>query len=435
MIDISVLDEQFNILGVIDTYESFIWTDRFNTFGDFELYTGVTEKILNICKQDHYLIIPNSPHMMIIEDIGITTDPENGNHITIKGRSLESILDRRIIWDTLVVSSGKDHTLATAIEILVKSCFGCNGNNTGEVVLNNNKKTKITVRKDRTVTNFYYLKPQKLDIVTPTMNQTQYTGENLYDIIYDILESNPNIGYRILPLYSMRKYYTDDYIKFNIGLTDKQFAENLNDYSFIFELYSGFDRSYEQDELPYVVFSPYFDNILNTDYYDSISTEKNVTLVSGEDQGSEATETSLKVDTKRIIVGGYDKNKLKIPPLKRRELFTDARDLQSEEYGGKDSDDYEEALKVRGLENLNENSRTVTYDGQVETTHTFTYGKDFIMGDIIQIKNEYDIEGRARVVEYIISDNESETTFYPTFSDVIIVSDEVEDDTVERILK
>ena len=47
MININVLDTDFNIVTVIDTYESFIWTDRFREPGDFELYSGIDLCVLS----------------------------------------------------------------------------------------------------------------------------------------------------------------------------------------------------------------------------------------------------------------------------------------------------------------------------------------------------------------------------------------------------
>lgn len=41
---------------------------------------------------------------MIVEKIQITSDTEDGNHVTVTGRSLESILDRRIVWGQKLLS-------------------------------------------------------------------------------------------------------------------------------------------------------------------------------------------------------------------------------------------------------------------------------------------------------------------------------------------
>ena len=47
MVNIYVMDKEFQTVGVIDVYESLLWTDRFYTYGDFELYTAFDPKILN----------------------------------------------------------------------------------------------------------------------------------------------------------------------------------------------------------------------------------------------------------------------------------------------------------------------------------------------------------------------------------------------------
>ena len=93
-----VLDTDFKAIAVIDLYESFIWTDRYCKYGDFEIYMAMSVEYLEYLKQDYYLINRNSEHVMIIEKIRISSDIEDGGHITVTGRSLESILDRRIIW-------------------------------------------------------------------------------------------------------------------------------------------------------------------------------------------------------------------------------------------------------------------------------------------------------------------------------------------------
>lgn len=439
MININVLDTDFNIIGVIDTYESFIWTDRFKNYGDFELYSGVDSNLLNLCKQDYYLEILESPHLMIIEGIEITTDSEQGNHIRITGRSIESILDRRIIWDQTTVSGTKDHTLKTAIECLFKYCFGFGTKGTeitkkytdmdgtqkrvpfirGTVKLTTNKNQTIDVRKERVIRNLLYLRPDDSIMDGLIIEKTQFTGDNLYDIMIEIMDSYSQygLGYRIIPLYRIREVYTDDYISGHTDLTVEE-VQALSEYTFVFELYSGVDRSYEQDIRPYIVFSPDFDNIINTDYLDTIEGYKNVTLILGEGEGA---------SRKRLILGGKDDNNDYLDPLMRRELYTDARDISRNEYGT--NANYKAALKQRGLEKLYECTREVTYDGEVEAERVFVYNADFLMGDIIQIKNEYGINGKARVIEYIISESESGRDFYPTFDSVELVNESEDEET------
>ena len=79
---------------MLDKFESFIWTDRFRGYGDFEIYMPVETAALGFLKQDHYLQIQSSDRMMIIEELQTDTNAEEGNHLTVTGRSLESILEQ-----------------------------------------------------------------------------------------------------------------------------------------------------------------------------------------------------------------------------------------------------------------------------------------------------------------------------------------------------
>ena len=54
----------------------------------------------------------------------------------------------------------------------------------------------------------------------------------------------------------------------------------------------------------------------------------------------------------------------------------------------------------------------------VESTILFVYQRDFFMGDLIQIENEYGIGGTARIIEFIVSIDVNGIETYPTFESV-----------------
>ena len=389
MSNIKVLDLNFMVVGVIDSYESFIWTDRFHSYGDFELYTPVSSELINLCQQNRYLISDFSVHAMIIESISIETSFDAGQKMKVTGRSLESLLDRRIVWNQTVINQGT--SLQNAIKTLI------------------NASIISPTKTERAIPNFYFLETTNSDITALTVEKMEFTGDQINTIIDDLCNSFNSVGYRILFGYQMNyiHYYDPDF-------------DFYNDYDFVFELYTGEDRGYEQFANPFVIFSPNYDNIINTNYIDSLESMKNVTLVLGEGEGSSRV---------RLIVGGQEGpegNKHWIPGLYRREYYTDARDLQSSDYSS--TQKYKEALKQRGLEKLYENSRITSYEGEVEATRLFMYGRDFTMGDLIQIENEYGIMGKARVVEWVRSESDSGIEAYPTFDGIQIIDDSEEDD-------
>lgn len=344
-----VLDKDFKSVGIVDTYISFIWTDRFSECGDFEICTPSDLDMIALLKPGYYLWFKESDHQMLIEGYETVSDVETDNTIIFTGRSLESILDRRIIW----TQTNIDENLQDGIEKLLN-----------ENVINPSDSS-------RKIENFIF-KRSTDERITKLKLTAQYTGDNLYDVICTICKEN-KIGFKVV-------------------LTDEN--------KFEFSLYLGQDRSYAQDANGYVVFSPDYENILNSDYLESNKTYKNVTLVAGEGEGAE----------RRVVTVGAAEG------LDRRELFTDARDISSSVDGGTISDDeYMNQLVQRGTEKLSENKMVKTFDGEMDTSQLYSFKEHYDIGDIVQLKDIYGIEASARIIEYIFSKSVSEESRYPTF--------------------
>lgn len=346
-------DAEIERLMAIEIPSGFIWTDRYYAYGDFELYEAMREGLLDYIKQDYYLQSKESEHVMIVEKIQITSDTEDGNHVTVTGRSLESILDRRIVWGQKLLSGNLQNGIKTLLNENVISPSDSN----------------------RKIPNFIF-KESTDPAITKLKLEAQYTGDNLYDVIQKICEEQ-GIG-------------------FKITLNDEK--------QFVFELYAGSDRSYDQTENPYVIFSPKFENIINSNYIESKASLKTVTLVGGEGEGA---------DRRYTTVGGGS-------GLNRRELFTDARDISSN-VGSDDAltdAEYMAQLQQRGKEKLAENVSITSFEGETETTIMFQYGKDFFNGDIVQIANEYGHETKARILEIVRSEDKDGYSVYPTFKTI-----------------
>lgn len=350
--DIFVLNQNFETIDIIDTYESLIWTDRYFEYGDFELYLPMQLDLLNSLQKDNYLYIRESEHVMIIEDFEITTDAEIGSRLRVIGRSLETILSRRIVWGQTTYSGTVHDIIKRMITDAIIS-------------------PAIDSRK---IENFVFQ-----DCTDESVNgdilEMQFTGDNLYDIV-SLLCQRVGAGFRIT---------LDD------------------DNNFVFSLYSGKDRSYNQDTNPYVVFSPSFENIVDSRYVETNSSYKNVTLVAGEGEGS---------DRKTVTVGEES-------GLSRRELFTDARDISTQTSEGiLTEEQYNNQLTERGNDMLSEYAAATAFEGRAETTRMFVYGEDFFMGDIVQIANEFGMESRAYITAIIRSQDEQGLAVYPKFETI-----------------
>lgn len=338
------MDDQFNSVMTIDNYESLIWTERYNQAGNFEIYMPGSKELLKKIKQNYYVWMKNSEQDMIIEQIEI-----KGGMVTFSGRSLESILDRRIIWSQTILNSSLQYAIR---RLLIENVIS-------------------PIIPERKIPNFIF--EESTDpAITNLKIRVQYTGDNLYESLVSICES------------------------YGIGFTVRINEQN----KFVFKLYSGKNRTESQTINPRVVFSPNFDNLISSNYIESDKAFKNVTLVAGEDQGN----------SRRTFVVGLANG------LTRRELFTDARDVQSETDDGQlTEEEYNAQLEQRGKEKLAECEATKFFEGEAEPNTNFKYGIDYFKGDLVQISNEYGINGMARITEYIRSYDSDGLREYPTF--------------------
>lgn len=364
-----ILDKSYATTAVLDKFESFIWTDRFRGYGDFEIYMPVETAALGFLKQDCYLQIQSSDRMMIIEELQADTNAEEGNHLTVTGRSLESILERRVVAAYTVLTGNFQNGVQKLLN---------------ENAINpSNSKRKIPGLIFRASTD---------SAITELTLDTQFLGETLYEAINTLCEEK-DIGWRVLP---------------------------YGDGGFVFELYAGKDRSYDQTALPPVVFSPSFENMLSSNYLETKKSLKTAAFVGGSGEGSERTITEVTDDD-----GGGS-------GLDRRELFVDAAGVSKpnvetdEDMSEGEIADLEEAanseyitqLQAKGKEAMAETKVTKAFEGEIDATRQFVYGKDFTIGDLVQVVNEYGMEAKSRVSELIQSQDVNGESIHPTFTSI-----------------
>lgn len=353
--EIYILDKNFDNFAVLDTFKSFIWTDRYNEAGDFEIETVANEYYLNIFRQDYYVYFSRSEHLMIIEQLEINSDAEDGNTIKVRGRSLEAILDRRVIWGWKTLNGSFQNGVKTLIN--------------ENVISPENGRRRFP--------NFIFEDTNDAHIAELQM-VTQYFGDNLYEAIVDACKVL-NVGFKV----------------------------TLNsEKQLVFKLYYSVFHNCDQDENPFVIFSVDYDNLINSNYKSDMVNYKTVALIGGEGDGSEKRFTSYELPSGGG--SGYD----------RREMYTDQQgvtsDLGEEEL---DSEDYDQLLKSKGSEELAEKIVTEEFEGETMDT-SFVYGVDYNLGDVVTLRNEYGKSSISRVAEYTFSKNETEDKSYPKFETV-----------------
>ena len=189
----------------------------------------------------------------------------------------------------------------------------------------------------------------------------QITGGNLLDKIYELCKEDE---------LSIQLWY------------------DFDNNQLVFEVWQGLDRRDTQNGNTWAIFSRNFENITQDEYSYDETKYRNFAYVAGEDTGG----NRVIVEVDRVKEGE-----------KRKELWVDARDIQSETYDDEGNSskipdvEYREMLRERGIEKLNEYNKVETADFSIDTLANLEYKKDFDLGDKVIYKNDelgFNVENR-----------------------------------------
>ena len=344
----TIYNKNFEAQCIIDDYISFIWATRYYTTGDFELVLGPTEKALTYAKIGFYVRRDDDPvHVGIIEKISISEAEDGSERMIITGRFADCILARRIIAEQTAFT---DEHVSDIISALI----------TDAVI-----SPEIAAR---AIPNFELA---AFDAQGPEIS-IQYTGKNLLEVISDLCKTH-SLG-----------FYT-----------------TLESGTFKFHIYTGKDRTYDQDTNPRVIFSEEYGNLLTAQYTEDFTSISTDVLAAGEGEGAE--RKTVWVDNGSSPEG-----------LERYEVYADLRNVQSND-GEISPEEYTAQLAQRGAEKLT--TYTSAFAGAADFSN-IRYKTDLDLGDVCVIRQtQWGIYVKARLVEVIESISEAGAySITPSFS-------------------
>lgn len=380
-----ILDSDLNIVRGIELFQSMIWTEKYFESGDFELYLPATKdtfKIYTEAAKNHYYIIQakdatlyNMTHVpiMVINNVKLDDTFDKGDFLIIKGKQAKSLLAQRIVWENPIVAND------------VQTVFR-------NLVIENIISPKDN---DRAIPNIIlgdlcttYPFNQDNPNGVPFIN-ADLTGMNLYDALVKIAKDQ-KVGWDIVLDFTLQK------LKFVVlGSTD---------------------RSRAQEAIPWVTFSVEYDNLVKTSYKIDSDNYKNIALVqSTYEEYDKKTRTSKYVDA-NIIVKPY---KLDTKPagLNRYELYVKG---DSPTLKDNTSEVNVSALlknnETKGRTELEKYKSKIEISAEVSANITYKYSKDYFLGDLVTIQNEYGIRYDARVTSVTTTLTTSKDQTIPSFT-------------------
>ncbi|MBP5598385.1 MAG: siphovirus ReqiPepy6 Gp37-like family protein [Pseudobutyrivibrio sp.] len=363
--DVTIRDNNFNIVGIVDDYESIIWTDRYNTPGDFQLYGTLDSTIAEYCKIGYFVNIPNSDRTMVIETISAESNPRQSNKITVTGRSVESILDRRIIWGTEIFL-GENNKVQDAIR---------------EIITHHVISPAVA---QRAIPNFSFIDNSDPALLDMTFAPIQYDGDNVLEVITNLCQTY-NIGFKVI----------------NSGS------------SFTMSIFNGVNRAADQTDYPVITFSEEYDNITESRFDMDKTPYKNVALVDGDDIPGTDPPVKERVPAGDEMASGLDRYEMKVEAGISRN-YGDQQEQQTIP-----TTKYTQMIRAKGIEELDKLKDIYKLDGKIDT-NSLKYGVDYYVGDTMQFVGLFGINTKVRITEFIRCLDGSGYQEYPSY---VIVND------------
>lgn len=355
--ELYTLDPLLRREAVIDSFESLIWTERYDQWGDFQLSIPASNTAWSLLREDTRLAMNLSHRVMVVETIE-KEDRDGRKMLTIKGRSLEKILEDRVAKESLSNLETSPKWIITGLPAAV-----------ARKVFHDICVDGILDQYDVIpyIVEGSFLPDDNLPEPTDTIT-VELDPQSVYDVVSEICNVW-GLGFRLLRRGDLSQLY--------------------------FNIYSGSNRTSAQALLPAVIFTPELDNLQNTKELTSTENYRNVAYVY-----SPAGVVKVYAPGVDPEVAGFER---RILPVKIDSIDEGIIDITA-------------FLTQRGNEELAKQRVLKAFDGEISQDSQFVYGRDYSLGDIVESRSDNGNTNNMRVTEQIfVQDQEGERS-YPTLS-------------------
>ncbi len=417
----------FTYAGKCELYSSLLWDVEYYTVGSFEIYLPASAENLALFQIDRIVArSDDTENYGVIESIAIEHDDEEGDYVTISGRFLPCLLERRVIFPTAystditasncpllssttknygnmvkhVLLGGYGHPYYEAGSQVIGSIVsGVEGYSGGAM------KESTATRNGRRMIPGLWIQDEQSSVwdakigslsgddveddtsdddtssTTSTSSGTmQVTGKNLMEWIYKVCEM----------------------VGGTIKIDASGLTEHLHNSDAVYT-YMTLQLAEGEDKSDSIIFSDSLENIASMSFSENFEEYSNFAYICGSGEGLQ-----------RVWATSHGKSSDSSVPtgLDRHEIF-----ISEVSNVGQDTDNTDESaqLMTSGLESLTSPTYATEAEIIVENGR-YTYGTDYAVGDIVTIRyDRWGISLTARLVGMIESFDQSGRTLTPTF--------------------
>ena len=299
--------------AICDSYSSLLWDIEFYQCGCFEVYIAASPQNVSIFQCGRIVArSDDAQHFGIIESLQLETDAEKGDYLTVTGRFLACLLERRIIYPTITANG--------SYEDIVRKVLSRNAISAG--IRNLPGFSMGTVSGD------CWQKTARM----------QVSYDNILEWLYSLCET---IG----------------------GSANVRLDGN----ALKCDLFSGTDRSLFQDENPHIVFSDAYNNLLSFSYASDSSIQRNFAYIFGQGKGEERKRTTYCVGAEPTYLDRYELYVDADDISETEQVEGETVPIPEEQYI--------ELLKTRGSERL-ESPKTASESEIAANSTQYVYNRD-----------------------------------------------------------
>lgn len=241
-----------DLVAICDSFSSLLWDVEYYQCGCFEVYIAANTQNVEVFQLGRIVgRDDDKEHFGVIESVKIETNAEDGDYLTVSGRFLTCLLERRIIYPSFSANN--------TYENVVRGVLSRNAISAGV--------RNIPGLSMGTISGMCWQGKTRL----------QVSYDNLMEWLYTICET---IG----------------------GSANIRIEGN----TLKCDLFEGTDRSILQSENPHIVFSDSYNNLLSFSYATDSSVQKNFAYIFGYGEGSARKRTTYYSDTEPTYLDRYE---------------------------------------------------------------------------------------------------------------------------------
>lgn len=391
-LDLYTMNENFIPKDPVDEFQSVIWTERYSSAGEVQLVVPAWDYYLELLKEGTYLGLAGSKEVMELK----TNSIENGL-LTVVGKTLVEFLDNRMHWPRTTDAEQPigDYTPTADAKL-------------GELIADRVDKMVINpvpftggapfpaVNLDWARDKIEFLELGAVDSSGVAQRWTVPVGP-LYSVIRDLAEKE-GIG-----------------ISLYLDMADPEVGYVLK-----FTTYQGVDRtSANPDPNALIRLTPNMETLSGLKEVRSIDGYKNVVYVNYQKQVTTHYEDPLNIPegfARRVMVTDAEGEPVghKVPALRQGwDRRYNGGVYERTVVGPEDIAAFREQNAKDALANHN---YIRALDGQVSQNNEYKFGTHYGLGDILELEGLTGIINKARVTEYIRSQDSTGVREYPTLS-------------------